>query len=483
MLFFGAFSDPDPPANFRTLDLKADGRVTFQELSDYYARHIDGWFQVQQGNTPNPSAAVLNAALIRLLDTDKDGMLSKKELALARETLPRRDLNEDELVTTSELGSTPYQATSPYVYSEVLSSRGSSSDNGMLLAVTPGYVLTRLNNQLLARYSTPNAKTKGPKSEVNVPLDKMFLARLDTNKDGQLDAKEWAQFVSGPPDLELKVQLRRGDSRTDLTAVTELPVTLAGTKEQSGLLATRARKRSDGGLTVDVGNVRLELEGGIAEEEVARPGTFRQFITQEFKAADTDQNGYLELKEVGRNLPLRNPFKAMDADGDGKLYEKELLAYVAKLEELQSKVQGSRVELMVTGGQGLFELLDASRDGWLSPRELLNAPALLKELDRDGDGRLASNEIIRSYRLSFTSSPGRADPRTVVAVTTRVSVQFEYEVGPLWFHKMDRNGDGDVSEREFLGTRAMFRRIDTDGDGLISVGEAKRAEASSQQPD
>jgi Ca2+-binding EF-hand superfamily protein len=45
--------------------------------------------------------------------------------------------------------------------------------------------------------------------------------------------------------------------------------------------------------------------------------------------------------------------------------------------------------------------------------------------------------------------------------------------GPEWFRKMDRNGDGDVSPREFLGTDEQFRAIDADGDGLISVEEAE----------
>jgi Ca2+-binding EF-hand superfamily protein len=45
--------------------------------------------------------------------------------------------------------------------------------------------------------------------------------------------------------------------------------------------------------------------------------------------------------------------------------------------------------------------------------------------------------------------------------------------GPMWFRKMDRNGDGDVSRSEFIGTREAFDRIDTDHDGLISLEEAE----------
>jgi hypothetical protein len=42
---------------------------------------------------------------------------------------------------------------------------------------------------------------------------------------------------------------------------------------------------------------------------------------------------------------------------------------------------------------------------------------------------------------------------------------------------MDRNGDGDVSKREWLGSMEDFKKIDTDGDGLISVEEAEKADA------
>ena len=50
--------------------------------------------------------------------------------------------------------------------------------------------------------------------------------------------------------------------------------------------------------------------------------------------------------------------------------------------------------------------------------------------------------------------------------------------GPLWFRKMDRNRDGDVSRKEFLGSEAEFRKIDANGDGLISADEANRYDAA-----
>ena len=50
--------------------------------------------------------------------------------------------------------------------------------------------------------------------------------------------------------------------------------------------------------------------------------------------------------------------------------------------------------------------------------------------------------------------------------------------GPNWFHKMDRNRDGDISRREFLGPKAAFERLDRDHDGLIDAAEAAKAKPS-----
>jgi hypothetical protein len=46
---------------------------------------------------------------------------------------------------------------------------------------------------------------------------------------------------------------------------------------------------------------------------------------------------------------------------------------------------------------------------------------------------------------------------------------------------MDRHRDGDVSRKEVLFGEDLFRQIDTDGDGLISVEEAERYDAKMRQ--
>jgi hypothetical protein len=47
--------------------------------------------------------------------------------------------------------------------------------------------------------------------------------------------------------------------------------------------------------------------------------------------------------------------------------------------------------------------------------------------------------------------------------------------GPVWFRKMDRNRDGDVTPREFLGSLDRFNELDADSDGLLSGEEALAA--------
>jgi len=203
----------------------------------------------------------------------------------------------------------------------------------------------------------------------------------------------------------------------------------------------------------------------------------------QFSAADQDNNGYLDMNEARRS-PFGALFKAMDADGDGKLYLKEVLAYFEKQKALQDRARAACLTMSIADqGKGLFDLLDKNGDGRLSVREMREAVKLIDKLDQNGDGMLESNEIPRRYAVSARRGPaggGNYGLGGVVAVSYGGRMGRPVPpptAGPMWFRKMDRNRDGDVSRREFLGSDELFKKIDLDGDGLISVEEAEKADA------
>jgi Ca2+-binding EF-hand superfamily protein len=179
-------------------------------------------------------------------------------------------------------------------------------------------------------------------------------------------------------------------------------------------------------------------------------------------------------------------FKAMDADGDGKVTEKEMSAYLDRITEWQNRAKSSCL-VLTYGDQsnGLFDLLDTNHDGRLSIREMRQAVKLLDVLGHANDAQLKRSDIPRIFKLALAQGgvggaplPPRLTQNVIVGRGGfgQPPPPPRPTAGPLWFRKMDRNGDGDVSRREFPGTDEEFAAIDTDGDGLISAEEAERAD-------
>lgn len=122
---------------------------------------------------------------------------------------------------------------------------------------------------------------------------------------------------------------------------------------------------------------------------------------------------------------------------------------------------GSCQAWLATGDSSMpaFSVLDANLDNRLSLREMRAAPHRLREFDANADGVIQAAEIPATTAVTIGLGHWRQGS----------------DCGARdWFASMDRNLDGDLSRREFLGTRARFDRLDADSDGLLSRREAIR---------
>jgi Ca2+-binding EF-hand superfamily protein len=446
--------EPDAAPEFAAVDCApADGKVTLTELSAFYRRAGAGPLHIEWGWRTRPDR--LTDALFHRLDRDKDGKLSQKELKGAASVLRQLDTNLDEMVSVQEL--VPDFFESDFVF------RLATDPEPLpvvypLLLLHPGDPPDQLARQLLSRYDHDK---NGKLSPAEIALEKATFDRLDTNHDGQLDVSELQRWAQMPADLEIILSLE-GTARQ---GVTLLPVAQH----------RHARTSRTGSVFIPLQDHEIELLRSVPPPP--RPQPRGQSYLARFRAADKDKNRVLDSKEIYQPpftlVPL---LRLADRNGDGKLSVQEISDFV----DLQEKVLATTTFVTIADrGRTLFEMLDTDRDSRLGPREMRSAWSRLEPWVPAGG--LTRQAIPHQFQLTFAYGQVRpVDPQTNLLGYGRSARPGAR--GPLWFQKMDKNGDGDVSPAEFLGTAEQFRKIDTDGDGLIDPEEAERADRSFRKP-
>src|SRR5258708_38627575 len=107
---------------------------------------------------------------------------------------------------------------------------------------------------------------------------------------------------------------------------------------------------------------------------------------------DADKNGYLDEQELPRQ------FAGADSNGDKKVYEDELVAFLTEGRRLTSSHLSAA---LVDEPKELLKLIDLNQDGQLSPREINGAKDRLLALDTNQNGQLDPEEFPGLLRLTF----------------------------------------------------------------------------------
>ena len=392
-------------------------------------------------------------ALFPLLDTNQDYQLSEAELAAAEKQLKQRDFNDDGVVTAFEL------ILDPAAIADAADPNGGgygTPQEEPALLLGPGVAAEDVAKRLLERYDrSADGALSVAEGERELVLPETIAGKLDRDGDGRLGREELASFANRDPDIELAIALGKVSARERRGNRQRVQV-------EDGW---RVRQKLLRGYDLQLGDVEIDLTLNNRNPE--------QADLYSFTVTDRDDNEYVDAQEAQASEISATAFAAMDVDSDKKVNEGEFNSFLAE----QTAAASVRLQMQVFDrGQDLFSLLDVDVSGMLSPRELRTAANILVVEDKNGDGMLNGSEIPQRLLLELVrGADPPPDEARLQAGHIAMSTNEALSSGPLWFRKMDRNNDADLTPQEFIGAPTTFEKIDANGDGLIDVDEAEAA--------
>ena len=459
---FGRFVDytrskAQRQAALKRFDRNGNGIVDVEDAR-FLITELGGWaaFNISQG-----AKALSQPNIMKVLDTDGDGVISQEELKSAAEKLKSRDANDNDLLESSEVGGG--RSRNQY-RSQLVNRRRTTGRTG-----TTAYVLGPTAN-LAAIFTALQTKYGGEDKAIRASNFRWLpglVTELDLDKNGTLDSREMVGLHLVSPHVVLKVNFGKDEMRPQGIRFVSISK-LLGNQNRVG---DKFFKQ----ITIERPGMRLSF--------VAQNSSYLSTVNHLRSAQtilsrfDTNKNGYIEkeeIKKVAGNLVAH--FDRWDADGDGKVYAKEIEAFYR--DQLTPSL--TAVTAMASNkGPSFFNALDETGDNRISLREMKLAAKRLASFDENGDGKLGIDEMPVEMSVTFSRGPnysgryqrkgGGIRPLRTVASAPK---------GPNWFVRMDKNGDGDLTRREFLGGKEKFKQLDTNSDGFI---ERKEAEAVTEE--
>jgi len=419
-------------------------------------RDVERRFERLGGETvvyrQNSTASSNDSAVFKLLDANMDGVIDEDEMFEAVDLLLAKDSDDDECVTFDEFTPPLDPAVAPVaaLLGQPVAPTATVAD---ILRDTHQ---TLLPAQMIRKYDR-NRDQRLTAEELGWSPQR--LAGCDTDGDGKLTVRELGRLNDSQVDAELAVDVVRAEGRSMLRVLTS-----------SG-------PRTDGDRNPDAATVRLPTAViSFTARDVDPFETSMAIALRTFNELDGDSNGYLDRDEtMSRERFGRGLFDQIDADGDEKIFGEEMKTFI----RTRGEPVATTCQITVfDDGAGFFSALDVNSDRRISVREMRYADKSLATMQRDEKPGLGELEPARHYRIEFSRgvfnpfgvSDRSADPQVATAAAR------PRPVGPIWFQRWDRNNDGDLTFREFLGPRDAFEQLDADGDDLIDPREAEAAE-------
>ncbi|WP_182867145.1 EF-hand domain-containing protein [Stieleria mannarensis] len=395
----------------------------------------------------NNALAEQDLSVFNVLDQDQSGLIDRREMRLAAAGIAARDSDFDQCITFDEFLSESIDTMNGVIVNAIDQEPPGSVHAELLRnaaePILPARLVRRYDRDRDAHLTAEELGWGEPR-----------IAGLDSDGNGRLSMQELSRIASMKPDLALSVDL----------------------SDTSGKAMKVLDHLGDDAITARDDLVRIKRDSmslGVSYRYRDPMAEAVSNASDAFNAIDVDANGYLDRDEIVEHQRFeRYLFDAMDKDGDDRVFADEMMDYVKEYTEPAST--SCQVTLLDTGN-GFFQLLDVNADGRISIRELRACESTLMQVAGD-QPQINPSRMTASYRIEIkrggVSLFGRVDrpsAETPAALLAPPS-------GPIWFQRMDRNGDGDLTWDEFLGPRDIFHQLDQDRDDLIDKAEASNAD-------
>ncbi|MEZ6125238.1 MAG: EF-hand domain-containing protein [Planctomycetaceae bacterium] len=321
------------------------------------------------------------APVFRVLDRDRDGIISESELEMSVTSFQECDLNRDDIVQYSELNDV---ARDPRL-------QVTNAGHGRLIYALPSQsTAASVWQHLRSRYaadpdSAENSSTSRQAAE--------RLAKIDVNGNDRLDDEELSLLQTCDADLTFRISFSTQHPETSqLQMVSVSPSLMAAIGSVSG--SGNDFSVSLNGTRVSFSAVQSEFSDQISVGAVDDGYPMLPVV-------DPNDDGRFTIRELRK---LQRRLTAFDGNGDGRITPDEArstiricfgLGPLAHTELATIRQLGSGTST-AEPGPDWFVRMDRNRDNDLSRKEFPGNDEQFAELDLDSDELISAEEARRS---------------------------------------------------------------------------------------